>query len=73
MKVQYGGMDVPNTPRKVDISPDIDTSSVKTFGPGVEKNGLLSFELLLNVFYLVPNNEGVAILLIFLFKEFWQM
>nr|XP_039265539.1 filamin-C-like isoform X3 [Styela clava] len=40
--VKYGGDDIPGTPKKVHITPDIDTSSVKTYGPGVEKSGVLT-------------------------------
>lgn len=36
---KYGGEDIPGTPKKVKVLPDVDTSSVKTYGPGVEKDG----------------------------------
>uniref|UniRef100_H2ZJ12 Uncharacterized protein n=1 Tax=Ciona savignyi TaxID=51511 RepID=H2ZJ12_CIOSA len=42
VNVQYGGISVPKSPASVPIKPDVDTSSVKTTGPGVEPEGVLA-------------------------------
>lgn len=39
--VKYGDEPVPDSPQIVPVKPDIDTSRVKTTGPGVEAEGNL--------------------------------
>nr|CAB3246486.1 filamin-C-like [Phallusia mammillata] len=40
--VTYGGVGVPKSPKTVEVKPDIDTSSIRTYGPGVEREGVLA-------------------------------
>ncbi|XP_078492931.1 filamin-C [Ciona intestinalis] len=42
VNVQYGGISVPKSPVSVPIKPDVDTSGVKTTGPGVQPDGVLA-------------------------------
>lgn len=42
ISVKYGDEEVPNSPVQVKVLPDIDTSSVKTYGPGVEPQGVIA-------------------------------
>ena len=37
--LKYGGKAVPGFPAKVTADPAVDTSKIKVFGPGVEKQG----------------------------------
>lgn len=52
VEAKYGGEDIPGTPKKVRVLPDIDTSSVKTYGPGVEKDGMCCRTLMFFFFIL---------------------
>ncbi|KAJ0050245.1 hypothetical protein NL108_014312 [Boleophthalmus pectinirostris] len=36
LKLKYGGQTVPGFPAKVSVDPAVDTSKIKTFGPGVD-------------------------------------
>ncbi|XP_069604488.1 filamin-A isoform X1 [Ranitomeya imitator] len=38
--IKYGGQMVPNFPSKLQVTPAVDTSGVKVFGPGVEGKGV---------------------------------
>nr|XP_026692752.1 filamin-B isoform X39 [Ciona intestinalis] len=42
VNVQYGGISVPKSPVSVPIKPDVDTSGVRTTGPGVQPDGVLA-------------------------------
>lgn len=39
--LRYGGQTVPGFPAKVTVDPAVDTSKIKAFGPGVDKQGRL--------------------------------
>ncbi|XP_059185463.1 LOW QUALITY PROTEIN: filamin-B [Centropristis striata] len=40
LRLKYGGVAVPGFPAKVTVDPAVDTSKVKVFGPGVERQGV---------------------------------
>ncbi|XP_068163366.1 filamin-C-like isoform X6 [Antennarius striatus] len=39
--IKYGGHAVPKFPARLQVDPDVDTSGVKVYGPGVEPRGVL--------------------------------
>ncbi|KAJ8259883.1 hypothetical protein GJAV_G00174540 [Gymnothorax javanicus] len=41
LMLKYGGKTVPGFPASVEVDPAVDTSKIKVYGPGVEKDGVL--------------------------------